>query len=157
MDVTIRLAKPADLKAIDQIIYDAYHHYIPRMGMTPGPMLDDYAPMIASNSIHVAEDTNNNVLGLVAVYPEPETTDSMILSNLAVAPQAQGAGLGRKLMEFAEKQAVESGYKFMKLYTNEAMTENIVIYGKKGYVETHRAVERGLRRVFMTKQLQPDN
>jgi GNAT superfamily N-acetyltransferase len=150
MDFTIRIATVSDLEPINQIIYDAYHHYIPRIGTTPGPMLDDYAPMIASNNLYVAENPNGDILGLVAVRP---MEDHMVLSNLAVAPRAQGVGLGRKLMEFAEKLAVDTGYTTMKLYTNEAMTENIDIYGRKGYVETHRGVERGLKRVYMSKTL----
>ena len=33
------------------------------------------------------------------------------------------------------------------------MTENIALYSRIGYVETHRAEEKGLRRVYMTKSL----
>jgi hypothetical protein len=33
------------------------------------------------------------------------------------------------------------------------MTENIALYTRKGYVETHRAEENGLRRVYMQKDL----
>jgi hypothetical protein len=33
------------------------------------------------------------------------------------------------------------------------MTENIAVYARAGYVETHRGVEKGLHRVYMTKRL----
>ena len=33
------------------------------------------------------------------------------------------------------------------------MTENIALYSRIGYVETHRAEENGLRRVYMSKRL----
>ncbi|KAH8169001.1 acetyltransferase (GNAT) domain-containing protein [Sarocladium implicatum] len=150
MDIIIRLGTPCDLDTIKQIIFDAYSHYVPRIGTTPGPMRDDYAPMIASRKLYVAEDAQGTIQGLVVVSPRD---DCMVLSNLAVAPSAQGAGLGRKLLHFAEGLAVDCGYKVMKLYTNELMTENIQIYGKKGYVETHRGEERGLKRVYMSKTL----
>lgn len=157
MDVLIRLGRPSDLDSINQIIHDAYHHYIPRIGATPGPMRDDYNPMIASKSLYVAEEQRGCViLGLIVVRPDKDDDGSMVLGNLAVAPRAQGAGLGRRLLLFAENLATAAGYKSMKLYTNEAMTENIGIYKKKGYAETHRGVERGLKRVYMIKALSPN-
>jgi hypothetical protein len=33
------------------------------------------------------------------------------------------------------------------------MRENIELYTRIGYLETHRVEEKGLRRVYMTKQL----
>ncbi len=33
------------------------------------------------------------------------------------------------------------------------MTENISLYSRIGYEETHRAEEKGLRRVYMVKAL----
>ena len=63
---------------------------------------------------------------------------------------AQGLGYGRLLLEFTERQAWQGS---IRLYTNEAMTENIALYARKGYVETHRAEENGLRRVYMQKEL----
>jgi ribosomal protein S18 acetylase RimI-like enzyme len=77
----------------------------------------------------------------------------MLLDNVAVSPDAQGLGLGRKMLEFAERAAVAAGYRSIKLYTNEAMTENIGLYSRIGYVETHRAEENGLRRIYMSKPL----
>jgi ribosomal protein S18 acetylase RimI-like enzyme len=77
----------------------------------------------------------------------------MLLDNVAVAPDAQGSGLGRRMLEFAERVAAERGYGAIKLYTNEAMTENIALYRRIGYAETHRIEEKGLRRVYMRKPL----
>jgi hypothetical protein len=33
------------------------------------------------------------------------------------------------------------------------MTENLALYGRLGFVETHRGEEIGLNRVYMTKTL----
>jgi hypothetical protein len=33
------------------------------------------------------------------------------------------------------------------------MTENIALYSRIGYTETHRAEEQGLKRVFMVERL----
>ncbi len=77
----------------------------------------------------------------------------MLLDNVAVAPACQGQGLGRAMLQFAERAAIASGYRSIRLYTNEAMIENIRLYSRIGYVEAHRAEEKGLRRVYMTKTL----
>jgi len=77
----------------------------------------------------------------------------MLLDNVAVDPDAQGSGLGRRMLEYAEQAARAAGYQAIKLYTNETMTENISLYSRIGYAETHRAEEKGLKRVYMVKVL----
>ena len=79
--------------------------------------------------------------------------DAMLLDNVAVAPSAQGLGLSRKMLKFAEAAAVGAGYRLIRHYTNEAMTENIELYTRVGYSETHRVEEKGLRWVYMTKHI----
>jgi ribosomal protein S18 acetylase RimI-like enzyme len=68
-------------------------------------------------------------------------------------PAAKGSGLGRTMLMFAERSARDAGYKSIRLYTHEKMTQNIALYSRIGYVETHRGEEKGLRRVYMTKAL----
>ena len=78
---------------------------------------------------------------------------TLITRAVAVAPCAQGSGLGRIMLEYAEQSAREAGYCFIKLYTNEAMTENIEHYSRIGYSESHWVEEKGLKRVYMVKTL----
>ncbi|MDT7951965.1 MAG: GNAT family N-acetyltransferase [Acetobacteraceae bacterium] len=112
-------------------------------------MLDDYHALVRDGRVHVVEQ-GGVVRGLLVLREQP---DALLLDNVAVSPLAQGMGLGRILLAFAEAVARASGYQTIKLYTNEAMSENRLLYARNGYIETHRAVERGLRRVFMTKKL----
>ena len=76
---------------------------------------------------------------------------SLRLETVAVAPSAQGHGFGRLLLERAEHDAVDLGHTQVRLYTNEAMTENLSFYPRHGYRETHRAVSEGFRRVYFSK------
>jgi N-acetylglutamate synthase-like GNAT family acetyltransferase len=105
--------------------------------------------LIANGHVHVV-DQDGLVQGLLVLIPEEDT---MLLDNVAVVPSGQGSGLGRRMREFAERAARDAGYHSIKLYTNEAMTENILLYSRICYSETHRAEEKGLRRVYMVKQL----
>lgn len=113
-------------------------------------MLDDYQALIDTGRVTVIE-VDGIVQGLLVLIPQGE---EMLLDNVAVAPAAQGLGLGRLLLKFAEKSASKAGHKSIKLYTNEAMVENIKLYTRNGYVETHRAKEKNLHRVYMHKHLQ---
>lgn len=148
-DIRIRPAEAGDLDAVQRIVDDAYAPYIARIGRKPGPMLDDYADLIDGGNVTVLEH-DGAVKGLLVLMLEG---DGMLLDNIAIHPAAQGMGFGGRLMRLAEETAREAGCAAIRLYTNEAMTENIAIYQRAGYLETHRGEEKGLRRVYMTKAL----
>lgn len=145
----IRLALAQDATTVAQIVHAAYVGYQTSIGTTPGPMLDDYCDLVSRGLVHVLEE-NGEILGLVVLIPEERT---MLLDNVAVRPEAQGRKLGSQLIAFAERQARAAGYGSIRLYTQEAMTENRARYKHLGFVETHRAEEKGLKRVYMTKTL----
>ncbi len=149
MPAIIRLAVEADRPVVEEVVHAAYSGYVSRLGQTPGPMLDDYGRLIAGDRVYVLED-EGQILGALVLIPED---DVMLLDNVAVRPHAQGKGHGRRLLKFAEATALEAGYREIRLYTHEKMTENIALYARIGFRETHRAVQRGLPRVFMTKKL----
>ncbi|KAI0154334.1 acyl-CoA N-acyltransferase [Xylariaceae sp. FL1272] len=144
-----RLATPNDLQAVQDIVRAAYSPYESVIGRKPGPMLDDYDVLIQDGRVSVVE-VEGIVQGIVVLIPEEKT---MLLDNIAVSPLAQGSGLGRQLIQHAESYANSIGYQLIRLYTHELMTRNIEYYSRIGYQETHRAEEKGLKRVYMTKTL----
>lgn len=146
----IRPACADDAATVTALVHDAYSGYIARNGKIPGPMRDDYAALIARMQVHVLQSDGDEILGLVVLIPEPHV---MLLDNVAVSPRAQGRGLGRQLIAFAEQRAQAAGYSAIRLYTQDIMTENIALYTRLGFVETHRGEEKGLQRVYMTKAL----
>lgn len=112
-------------------------------------MLEDYAALIAQGRVEVFEE-QGQVLGVLVLIAQ---ADGLLLDNVAVSPAAQGRGLGRQLMAHAEARARQLGLEVVRLYTNEAMSENLGLYERLGYRETHRAEQAGFRRVFMEKRL----
>lgn len=140
-----RPAGEADLPAIRSVIAAAYDKYLSRMDRPPAPLLRDYS--LALDTIWVV---GRPVVGLISLA---RVGDSMLIENIAVHPAHQGAGLGRRLMEFAELQARKCQIRRLALYTNEIMTENQAIYGHLGYRVTKRITEDGYRRVYMEKLL----
>jgi ribosomal protein S18 acetylase RimI-like enzyme len=61
--------------------------------------------------------------------------------------------LGRRLLAFAEDEALRRGYREIRLYTHETMVKNQRLYASIGYEETGRGSEAGYNRVFMRKRL----
>ena len=145
----IRAAIAGDAPVISQIVEQAYRHYIPRIGKPPGPMLDDYNARISEGVVWVIEEASA-IAGVIVLLPRP---DYLLLDNIAVAPARQSSGLGRRLLTFAEAEAVRRGYKEIRLYTHETMIENQRLYAAIGYEETGRGTEAGYERVFMRKRL----
>jgi GNAT superfamily N-acetyltransferase len=145
----IRRAQPEDLAAVEAIVRRAYSVYVERIGKPPGPMLDDYIRLIDEGAVSVFE-ADGAIAALIVLLPRP---DHLLLDNVAVRPDRQGQGLGRRLVGFAESEAHRLGYAELRLYTHEMMTENIRLYTRLGFAETGRGHEAGYDRVFMAKRL----
>ena len=143
----LRLATAADLPAIKAVIDAAYAKYLGRMDKPPGPMLRDYGPSVQDSTTWV---TGSPITAVLTLYPRD---DHLLIENIAVHPGAQGRGLGRVLMSFAEEEAARRGFTRMALVTHEAMTENQAIYARLGYTEVGRHAEDGYRRIYMEKRL----
>jgi len=147
----IRPAEPGDRAAVEAIVDAAYSIYLERIGKAPGPMLDDYARLIAAGAVSVLDDPDGTIAALIVLLPKP---DHLLLDNIAVRPDRQGRGLGRRLIAFAESETRRLGYAELRLYTHEKMTENIALYRRLGFRETGRGREAGYDRVFMVKPIQ---
>ncbi len=143
------LATQDDVPAIERLIAAAYGKYIPRIGKPPSPMLADYRALVDAKSVWLAKD-GWAAVGVLVLQAKP---DHLLLENVAVAPERQGTGLGRRLVAFAERQAAQCGFDEVRLYTHETMHENLRIYAALGYEETGRAEQDGYARVFLRKRL----
>lgn len=150
MTVSIRQAGSRDVDAIQACVDAAYRHYIPRIGKPPGPMLDDYASRVKENSAWVAE-VGGSVQGVLVLIP---ADGYLLLDNIAVHPDAQGQGVGRKLLDLADAEAARLGYPELRLYTHVKMTENIELYRYLGWEETGRGAQGGYERVFFRRPVQ---
>lgn len=148
-DVEIRLANNTDVTAIRAMVDGAYHKYIERLGKLPAPMTADYIPLVATGTVYVLRAAGM-IVGSVVLSPD---TDSIKVNNLVVDPAAQGKGYGRTLMDYAEELARSWGLLAITLYTNEKMHENIALYTKLGFTETHRLSEHGFERVYFRRDL----
>jgi len=146
---SFRRARPADAPAVAALVHAAYQHYVARIGITPGPMTDDYDQVIRDHQVTVAEQ-DATIAGVLVLRI---TDEGFLIDNVAVHPSHRGQGLGRALLDLAEAEARRAGFGSVYLYTHEKMTENLALYSKIGYIEYDRRHEKGFSRVYMRKHL----
>ena len=79
------------LQTVATLVNAAYGHYVERIGFAPRPMLDDYAQVIRSKRVTVAE-SQGTIVGVVVLDVDDE---GFVIDNVAVDPSHRGAGVGK--------------------------------------------------------------
>ena len=146
----IRLANIADIPAITCCAEQAYEKYVGRIGKKPMPMVQNFGKAVAEGIVWVIE-ADNAFAGYLIAYEK--TPGSLHVENVAVPPEHQGKGLGKRLLAFAEDLARMRGLPQIDLYTNEKMTENLSVYPRLGFIEVDRREEHGFARIYYEKRL----
>jgi ribosomal protein S18 acetylase RimI-like enzyme len=145
----VRPATQADVPRLTALVQAAYGHYVERIGGPPRPMTDDYAEVVRTHDVTVAE-RGGEVVGLIVLAVDDE---GFSIDNVAVDPSHQGTGVGRALLESAEVAARRAGFDSIYLFTHERMTENLALYARVGYVEYDRRLHGGASLVYLRKSL----
>ncbi|MFL1460906.1 GNAT family N-acetyltransferase [Roseococcus sp. DSY-14] len=142
----VRRARAGDETLLRDITRAAYARWVAVMGREPAPMRDDFAARVAAGQAWL--------LGEDALCVLEEKPDALLLDNVAVRPGAQGRGLGRQLIAFAEQEARARGHRVLRLYTNARMASNLALYEGLGFAETRREEHEEVgTRVWMEKPL----
>jgi predicted N-acetyltransferase YhbS len=147
--IDIRAATADDAASVTRIAREAYAPYVPRIGREPAPMSADHATLIAGGEVWVSTD-GDELTGFVVLRASRQ---ALLLESVAVATNRRRQGIGRGLIEFAERHARGLGLTAVELYTNQCMTENLAYYPRLGYVEYDRRREDGFDRVYFRKRL----
>lgn len=100
---------------------------------------------IRNRLVWVAEVDGRIVGGLIASI-EAETAQ---LVNIAVNPTRGGNGIGRRLIEIAQRKLADAGAKQISLATHVDMPENVALYRHLGWRETDRVGNK----VFMIRDI----
>ncbi|HSK51472.1 MAG TPA: GNAT family N-acetyltransferase [Clostridia bacterium] len=145
----MRRASDGDVPEIVDLVRAAYEGYGPLIGRTPLPMLTDFMVALREHEIWVLAD-GESLVGVLELEPRG---DLLWIENVAVDPARQRRGLGRRLLGFAEDEARRRGIPAIGLLTNERYSDNIAMYRRYGYLETHRAPYEGTDLVYFRKEL----
>jgi ribosomal protein S18 acetylase RimI-like enzyme len=145
----VRPAGSSDAAAVRDLVDAAYAHYIEPIGVRPVPMDNDHEAQIAAGQVFVV---GHPARGAIVVMPR---AGYLFVDSVAVHPAAQGSGLGRRLMEFADQHARALGLAEVRLYTHALMWENQRFYPRLGYEVVEQRDDRGYDRIFYRKALTP--
>lgn len=145
----IRRARADEVAWVAETIAAAFSLYIPRMGRVPAPMTADHAALVAAGEVHVLEEQGER-LGLIV---QRAASDHLYVDIVAVRPEAQHRGVGRRLLGYAEAEATRLGLPALRLFTNARMTENLRFYPRLGFRQIDARSEDGFDRVYFEKRL----
>ena len=101
--------------------------------------------------LHVGclENLDDKLVGGLILAPVND--EDIRLMQVAVDPKCQGEGVGRALVEYAEKRAAKAGYSKIVMH---AMLSVVIFYEKMGYVqEGDLFEEQGITFAKMVKAL----
>lgn len=124
-----RAGRLEDAEAIAALTNAVYAKWIPLIGGLPLPMRTNYAEALREHDFELVE-RNGVLIGLIETE---DTTDYLYIVNVAVAEDAQGRGLGRRLVAHAESQSLAKGFGETRLMTNALYEVNIRLYEALGY------------------------
>ncbi len=131
--IVIRRAGPEDADGLGTCLEAAYAADAARIHDLPA-MAEGCAEDIAEHLVWVAE-AEGQILGGLVLIPRD---GFMLLANVAVHPDGRGTGIGRRLLELAETEAVARGHDEMRLNTHAEMADTIALYARNGWIETGR-------------------
>ena len=147
MPVAVRVARPSEHAAVGAVTVAAYR------GRPGGGSSEAYLAELADVASRaavvpvLAALVDGEVLGGCTYVPGPgphaefDDADAAGLRHLAVAPAAQGRGVGRALLDAVVARAAAEGRARLVLHTTPAMTVAHGLYERSGF---DRVPERDL-------------
>lgn len=131
MTLPIRVAQVSEAGALRDLARAAYAKWLPVLGREPRPMQADYEAAVQSFRFDVVEEDGR----LLASIETQVRDDHFWVESIAVAPELQGQGIGKRLLTHAEALAREAGRNEIRLLTNGKMVANRKLYVSVGYTE----------------------
>lgn len=124
-----RRAGPDDAGLITAFQNAAYMPNREILGVEPLPLLVDYAAIIRDMEAWLFEK-DKVAAGVLILKSEP---GQLLIWSVATHPDHQGTGLGRTMMDFADRRALELDLPQIRLYTGSRLVERILWYERLGY------------------------
>ena len=140
----IRPATVQDSDALSECIESAYAVYASRITDLPA-VSEGISDDIANRIVWVAE-INQAIVGGIILIPKQ---NFLILANVAVQPKSAGLGIGRALIEVADRVCLELGLNEIRLSTHVDIPENVRLYKHLGWQEIGQAGNKIHMRKFL--------
>lgn len=132
-EVIVRLAAAEDAEAISKVLFEAFgayrSNYTPEAFEVVTPDVNEILGRFAEGPQWVAE-IDGQVVGTVSMTTEPE---GLYIRSMAVSPNAQGRGIGHKLLDATDEFAAATDIERIFLYTTYFVPGAKEMYEKHGY------------------------
>jgi predicted N-acetyltransferase YhbS len=149
MNIKITNAEIADLEAILQLQYTAFHsEAVSINNFKIQPLTQTLDELIAeyNNSVILKAVLNDEIIGSVRAYADGDT---VYIGKLIVHPDHQGKGLGKRLLAAIEEKLHRKRF---ELFTGYKSERNLSLYKKAGYARFHEKItETGVKLVYFEK------
>ncbi len=163
--VTVRAVRPEEYEALASVTLDAYRALLgPDVdGEYAGELADVTTRAVQSDTL-VALDGDGRIMGGVTYVAGPgplawfDRPDEAGFRMLAVAPSAQGRGVGAALVAACVDRATAAGKARLLLHTTATMTTAQRLYRRAGFrrdAERDRVLEGGLVLLAYVLELGP--
>lgn len=148
----------AELPAIQRLVLAAFSDYMAGIGQDWAGNADWLADRVAAGKAVVAEHPTGGLAGVMFRTLDPEA-GRMKIDLVAVAPEAQGKGLGRAFIAEGERIARSAGARRLCLHTVAKYTHLVRFYEQAGFrivrLGPRRAGDDGHLRAYFEKPLTP--
>jgi ribosomal protein S18 acetylase RimI-like enzyme len=145
--MTINQATSADIKELNKLVNSAYRGEESKKGWTTeaeildGIRIDEATieVLLSQTAVVILKcvDVKGKIIGTVCLEVKG---DQLYLGMFAVSPEAQGNGIGKTLLNAAEKHAIENNCDRIVISVISTRKELISWYERHGYVATGGAI-----------------
>ena len=127
--IGFRRAGDGDRAAVEALQAAAYARNRRLLGVEPLPLQADYGEIFKSMEVWLAEE-RGKLQGVLILHAR---ADDLLIWSIAIAPDAQGRGLGPIMLDAAEVRASQLHQKLVRLYTGTKLDTLIGWYHRHGY------------------------
>lgn len=145
----IRHARVSDLHQIRYLAQTQFAPYAVQIRGKREPLKGDLKDLVEKFEVSVFV-LENAVRGFI-IYKI--SGPDVHIEALAVSNKWRRKGVGRQLLDYADRDGLRAGCRRAIFYTNAQNFENIAYFRAKGFQETDRRFEEGYERVYLERYL----
>lgn len=135
-----------DMDALLQLIHAAFAYMDDRIDPPSSARMLDAVALREKARSETGFVIEHNGTAIACLFCKPEATGLLYLGKLAVLPEMQNRGLGRKLLQAAEKLAQTLGLAGLRLETRVELVENHAAFLSWGFTKTAENRHQGYNR-----------
>lgn len=150
-EIRLRAATPEDAATMAHVFQIAFAPVAAQLGYRPSPMDRSFHAALETRMALAAQRPGDREpIGFAALAPSPT---QLYVDAIAVAPEAQGAGVGRALLGGIEALASELCLDRVRLDTDPALTRQVRFYVSAGYRPLRRFSAGSAHRLRLSKSV----